>query len=44
MSEFFKSSIPKIGYLQIHYNKLHAKDWQYIIGKKNELLKSFETL
>ncbi|OOG63020.1 hypothetical protein [Flavobacterium sp. A45] len=41
-----KSSIPKIGYLQIHFDKLGAKDWRFIIAKNNNLkfIKSFETL
>ncbi len=39
-------SIPKIGYLQIQFDKLHPKDWRFIIAKKKnlELLKVFETL
>lgn len=41
-----KASAPKIGYLQIHFNKLKPRDWRYIIAKnKNlEFLKPFETL
>jgi hypothetical protein len=39
-------SSSKIGYLKVRLNKLHPKDWRFIISKnKNfEFLKSFETL
>jgi hypothetical protein len=39
-------SSTKIGYLQIHFNKLKPQDWRYIITKNKNfrLLKSFETL
>jgi hypothetical protein len=41
-----KASATKMGYLQIHFNKLQPRDWRFIIAKnKNiELLKPFETL
>lgn len=40
------SSSTKNGYLQIYFNKLHPKEWRFIIAKnKNfEFLKSFESL
>jgi hypothetical protein len=39
-------SSTKIGYLQVHFNKLKPQDWRFIIAKnkKFKLLKSFETL
>ena len=41
-----KSSKPKMGYLQMHFNQLRAKDWRFIIAKNKNFgfLKSFETL
>lgn len=42
----FQTSSPKIGYLQIHFNKLHPKDWHYVIDKNQSFrfLKPFEVL
>lgn len=39
-------SIPKIGYLQVQFNRLQPKDWQFIIAKNKsfELLKTFKSL
>jgi hypothetical protein len=41
-----KSSLSKMGYLKVNFNKLHPKDWRFMISKnKNfELLKPFGTL
>jgi hypothetical protein len=41
-----KLTVPKIGYLQIHFNKLQAKDWRYIIAKNKifSVFKPFEIL
>ncbi|HKO77498.1 MAG TPA: hypothetical protein VJU52_09785 [Flavobacterium sp.] len=39
-------SDPKIGYLQMQFNKLHPEDWRFIISKNKNFsfLKSFESL
>jgi len=41
-----KSSIPKMGYLQMNFSKLQTNDWRYLIGKNKNLkyLQSFEIL
>jgi len=41
-----QTSVPKIGYFQIHLDKLQAKDWNFIIAKNKDFsfLKSFKTL
>ena len=41
-----KLTVTKVGYLQMHFNKLQPKDWRYIIAKNQNftLLKYFETL
>jgi hypothetical protein len=41
-----KPSIPKMGYLQVNFNKLQPQDWHFMIAKnKNlQLLKPFKTL
>ncbi|PWA11694.1 hypothetical protein DB891_02505 [Flavobacterium laiguense] len=41
-----KSSLPKTGYLKVNFNKLHAKDWRFMIAKNENfgLLKPFGVL
>ncbi|MBW4361150.1 hypothetical protein [Flavobacterium taihuense] len=43
---YLQTSQPKIGYLQVHFNKLEPKEWHYIIGKNKNLehFKSLEVL
>jgi hypothetical protein len=41
-----KSSLPKMGYLKVNFNKLHPKDWRFMIAKNENfgLLKPFGIL
>jgi hypothetical protein len=41
-----KSSLPKMGCLKVNFNKLHPKDWRFLITKNENfgLLKPFGTL
>lgn len=41
-----QTSVPKIGYLQIHLDKLQAEDWSLLVAKNKNFsfFKSFETL